>query len=123
MYAKLLKLNSSHCSLNMKAPLHYIFYGFYALSHVASFSLRASLSLPVCLFFPLCDIQAYRMQSSPRGLALVLSNVTFNPSVSDFETRRGGEVDEEVLSKLFEELDFRVDIRKDLTAQVQSYLI
>ncbi|KAG5270802.1 hypothetical protein AALO_G00172480 [Alosa alosa] len=63
--------------------------------------------------------QAYRMQSSPRGLALVLSNVTFDPSVSDFETRRGGEVDEEVLTKLFEELNFRVDIRKDLTAQKQ----
>ncbi|XP_048116697.1 caspase-2 isoform X1 [Alosa alosa] len=62
--------------------------------------------------------QAYRMQSSPRGLALVLSNVTFDPSVSDFETRRGGEVDEEVLTKLFEELNFRVDIRKDLTAQL-----
>uniref|UniRef100_A0AAY3ZW86 Caspase 2 n=1 Tax=Denticeps clupeoides TaxID=299321 RepID=A0AAY3ZW86_9TELE len=61
--------------------------------------------------------QAYKMTSSPRGLALVLSNVNFDPSMSEFDSRRGGEVDEEVLRKLFVELDFKVLIQRDLSAQ------
>ncbi|KAL2084104.1 hypothetical protein ACEWY4_019622 [Coilia grayii] len=68
-------------------------------------------------FYDIHCQQAYRMQSSPRGLALVLSNVTFDPTASEFDTRRGGEVDEEVLRRLFMELDFRVFIYRDLTAQ------
>ncbi|XP_031432332.1 caspase-2 isoform X2 [Clupea harengus] len=59
--------------------------------------------------------QAYRMQSSPRGLVLVLSNVDFE--ASEFEMRRGGEVDEDVLKRLFVELNFIVVLRKNLTAQ------
>lgn len=57
------------------------------------------------------------MRSSPRGLALVLSNVHFEPEL-ELDTRRGGEVDEEVLRRLFTELDFTVSLQKDLTLQV-----
>lgn len=63
------------------------------------------------------------MSSSPRGLALVLSNVHFEPELSELDTRRGGEVDEEVLRRLFTELDFKVSLQKDLTVQVHLSLL
>ncbi|XP_010883257.1 caspase-2 isoform X2 [Esox lucius] len=64
-----------------------------------------------------CD-QSYSMTSSPRGLGLVISNVTFDPCAApDLDTRKGGEVDEEVLRKVFTELDYIVTIQRDLTAQ------
>uniref|UniRef100_A0A3P8SA23 Caspase 2, apoptosis-related cysteine peptidase n=1 Tax=Amphiprion percula TaxID=161767 RepID=A0A3P8SA23_AMPPE len=63
--------------------------------------------------------QSYRMNSSPRGFALVISNVTFDShAASDLDPRKGGEVDDEVLRKLFTELDYRVTVHRDLTAQV-----
>lgn len=62
------------------------------------------------------------MSSSPRGLALVLSNVRFEPELTELDTRRGGEVDEEVLRRLFTELDFTVNLQKDLTVQVHLTL-
>lgn len=59
------------------------------------------------------------MSSSPRGLALVISNVTFDPhSAPDLDPRKGGEVDDEVLRKVFTELDYLVTVHRDLTAQV-----
>ena len=59
------------------------------------------------------------MVSSPRGLALVISNVSFDPCAApDLDSRKGGEVDEEVLRKVFTELDYIVTVRRDLTAQV-----
>ncbi|KAJ8005164.1 hypothetical protein DPEC_G00143800 [Dallia pectoralis] len=62
--------------------------------------------------------KSYSMSSSPRGLGLVISNVTFDPCATpDLDTRTGGEVDEEVLRKVFTELDYIVTIRRDLTAQ------
>ncbi|KAF7670126.1 hypothetical protein LDENG_00050320 [Lucifuga dentata] len=62
--------------------------------------------------------QSYRMSSSPRGFALVISNVTFDPCAApDLDPRRGGEVDDEVLRKVFTELDYLVTIHRDLTAQ------
>ncbi|KAM4601332.1 caspase-2 [Polymixia lowei] len=68
--------------------------------------------------------QSYRMGSSPRGFALVISNVTFDPCVTpDLDTRKGGEVDEEVLRKVFTELDFIVTVRRDLTGQAMQSCI
>lgn len=70
---------------------------------------------------PLCkclSFQAYPMRSCPRGLALVLSNVRFDSANTDLDIRRGGEVDEETLRRLFTELDFTVSLHKDLTAEV-----
>ncbi|XP_016419270.1 caspase-2-like isoform X1 [Sinocyclocheilus rhinocerous] len=61
--------------------------------------------------------QAYPMRSCPRGLALVLSNVRFDSANTDLDVRRGGEVDEETLRRLFMELDFTVSLHKDLTAE------
>ncbi|XP_076593673.1 caspase-2 isoform X1 [Chaetodon auriga] len=62
--------------------------------------------------------QSYRMTSSPRGFALVISNVTFDPCAApDLDPRKGGEVDDEVLRKVFTELDYLVTVHRDLTAQ------
>ncbi|XP_052345192.1 caspase-2-like [Oncorhynchus keta] len=62
--------------------------------------------------------QSYSMVSSPRGLALVISNVSFDPCAApELDSRKGGEVDEEVLRKVFTELDYIVTVRRDLTAQ------
>ncbi|XP_041843823.1 caspase-2 isoform X3 [Melanotaenia boesemani] len=62
--------------------------------------------------------QAYRMNSSPRGYALVISNVSFDSCAApDLDLRKGGEVDAEVLRKVFTELDYHVSVHKDLTAQ------
>lgn len=59
------------------------------------------------------------MNSSPRGFALVISNVTFDPCAApDLDPRKGGEVDDEVLRKVFTELDYLVTVHRDLTAQV-----
>ncbi|XP_036440705.1 caspase-2 isoform X2 [Colossoma macropomum] len=68
-------------------------------------------------FYMSHSAQAYSMSSSPRGLALVVSNVRFEPELSELDIRRGGEVDEEVLRRLFTELDFTVSLHKDLTVQ------
>uniref|UniRef100_A0A672FTM6 Caspase-2 n=1 Tax=Salarias fasciatus TaxID=181472 RepID=A0A672FTM6_SALFA len=62
--------------------------------------------------------QSYRMRSTPRGFALVISNVTFDShAVPELDTRKGGEVDDEVLRKVFTELDYCVTVHRDLTAQ------
>lgn len=62
--------------------------------------------------------QSYRMASTPRGLGLVICNVTFDPQTApELDPRRGGEIDEEVLRKVFTELDYVVTVHRDLTAQ------
>lgn len=59
------------------------------------------------------------MNSSPRGFGLVISNVRFDPCAApDLDLRKGGEVDDEVLRKVFTELDYLVTVQRDLTAQV-----
>ncbi|MEQ2252159.1 hypothetical protein ILYODFUR_018867, partial [Ilyodon furcidens] len=68
-------------------------------------------------YFSHCQ-QSYRMNSSPRGFALVISNVTFDSRAApDLDQRKGGEVDDEVLRKVFTELDYHVSVHRDLTAQ------
>ncbi|CAL8247358.1 unnamed protein product [Lota lota] len=68
--------------------------------------------------------QSYRMCSSPRGCALVISNVTFDPCAApDLDHRKGGEVDEDVLRKVFTELDFVVTVHRNLTAQAMRECI
>ncbi|XP_072317315.1 caspase-2 isoform X2 [Eucyclogobius newberryi] len=62
--------------------------------------------------------QSYKMNSSPRGLALVISNVAFDPCTApELDLRKGGEVDDEVLRKVFTELDYIVTVQRNLTAQ------
>uniref|UniRef100_A0A673AF77 Caspase 2, apoptosis-related cysteine peptidase n=1 Tax=Sphaeramia orbicularis TaxID=375764 RepID=A0A673AF77_9TELE len=75
--------------------------------------------LPCCHDFYLSHChQSYKMNSSPRGFALVISNVTFDPHAApDLDPRKGGEVDDEVLRKVFTELGFLVMVHRDLPAQ------
>lgn len=52
---------------------------------------------------------------------MVISNVNFDPCASpNLDARKGGEVDEEVLRKVFTELDYLVAVHRDLTAQVKK---
>ncbi|GAB1290745.1 Caspase-2 [Apodemus speciosus] len=60
---------------------------------------------------------AYRLQSQPRGLALVLSNVHFTGE-KDLEFRSGGEVDHTTLVTLFKLLGYKVHVLYDQTAQL-----
>ncbi|XP_012877035.1 PREDICTED: caspase-2 [Dipodomys ordii] len=59
---------------------------------------------------------AYRLQSRPRGLALVLSNVHFTGE-KDLEFRSGGDVDHSTLVNLFKHLGFSVHVLHDQTAK------
>lgn len=59
---------------------------------------------------------AYRLQSRPRGLALVLSNVRFTGE-KDLEFRSGGDVDHNTLTTLFKLLGYDVHVLHDQTAQ------
>lgn len=62
--------------------------------------------------------QSYKMNSSPRGRGLVISNLAFDPLVApELDLRKGGEVDEEVLRKVLTELDYMVTVQRNLTAQ------
>nr|XP_034375475.1 caspase-2 isoform X2 [Arvicanthis niloticus] len=60
---------------------------------------------------------AYRLQSQPRGLALVLSNVHFTGE-KDLEFRSGGDVDHTTLVTLFKLLGYSVHVLHDQTAQL-----
>lgn len=52
---------------------------------------------------------------------MVISNVNFDSCASpNLDARKGGEVDEEVLRKVFTELDYLVAVNRDLTAQVKN---
>ncbi|XP_072350527.1 caspase-2-like, partial [Scyliorhinus torazame] len=61
--------------------------------------------------------KSYRMQSSPRGLAIILSNVTFG-GVRDLVDREGGEIDQLVLSQLFKDLGFSILSLHNQSAEV-----
>ena len=78
------------------------------------------LRLIISLLAPLSHDQSYRMDSSPRGFALVISNVSFDSRAApDLDPRKGGEVDDEVLRKVLTELDYLVSVHRNLTAQVR----
>lgn len=64
------------------------------------------------------------MNSCPRGFALVISNVNFDPhALPKLDRRNGGEVDEDVLRKVFTELDYLTTVRRDLPAQVSRKVV
>uniref|UniRef100_A0A7N9B0J9 Caspase-2 n=1 Tax=Mastacembelus armatus TaxID=205130 RepID=A0A7N9B0J9_9TELE len=76
--------------------------------------------LPCTSAFYLSHCQCFVniMNSSPRGFALVISNVTFDACAApDLDHRKGGEVDDEVLRKVFTELDYLVTVHRNLPAQ------
>ncbi|KAG8430058.1 hypothetical protein GDO86_018561 [Hymenochirus boettgeri] len=60
--------------------------------------------------------QAYTMFSRPRGVALLMSNIRFD--TPDLDYRSGGDVDSVLLQKLFSSLSFQVEVRSNLSAQV-----
>lgn len=64
---------------------------------------------------------AYRLQSQPRGLALVLSNVHFTGE-KDLEFRSGGDVDHTTLVTLFKLLGYNVHVLYDQTAETTGRL-
>lgn len=54
----------------------------------------------------------------------MISNVSFNPCAApELDPRKGGEVDDEVLRKVFTELDYSVTVQRDLTAQVTRHTL
>lgn len=64
--------------------------------------------------FPLepLELSCYPMASNPRGICLIINNLIFHGQ--DTQDRYGGERDEEVLHKLFqEELGFVVEVFRD----------
>ncbi|XP_018409334.1 PREDICTED: caspase-2 [Nanorana parkeri] len=66
--------------------------------------------------------QAYKMNTFPRGLALIISNIQF--SDPELGQRYGGEVDETALKHLLANFNYRVIFRSDLTAsKMKSELI
>ncbi|KAM4031415.1 caspase-2 [Anomaloglossus baeobatrachus] len=58
---------------------------------------------------------AYKMSTRPRGICLIISNVSF--STPDLDYRHGGEVDLNVLKLLFFQLNFTVLERSNITAE------
>ena len=56
----------------------------------------------------------YKMDSSPRGLAMIINNAAF-PNTSGFNPRQGSEVDVRKLSELFEYLGFAVGVQENLS--------
>ncbi|KAM3914081.1 caspase-2 [Leptodactylus fuscus] len=66
-------------------------------------------------FFLSHQNQAYKMTTRPRGLCLIISNVSF--STPDLDYRHGGELDLKVLKLLFFHLNFAVHERCNVTAE------
>ena len=59
--------------------------------------------------------QEYKMNSTPRGLLLIINNHDFR---GNFENREGTDIDCEGLRNLFMDLGFGVEVRANLTALV-----
>lgn len=58
----------------------------------------------------------YKMTSTPRGIAVIISNKNFlESSGQHFSAREGTEVDREALKRLFKMLQFKVEIYNDQT--------
>ncbi|XP_043935792.1 caspase-2 isoform X2 [Protopterus annectens] len=76
-----------------------------------------NLSIQPCTidFYNKHGHMAYQMQSSPRGLAIVISNVKFEGN-RDLEDRSGGNVDYEALNTLFVNFGYTVKILHNLKA-------
>eukprot|EP00058_Branchiostoma_floridae_P028450 XP_002613941.1 hypothetical protein BRAFLDRAFT_67496 [Branchiostoma floridae] len=62
------------------------------------------------------SIQPYKMESKPRGLALILSNTRFGQE-SKLEDRPGGEIDFDNVQSLLDRLGFHVETGVDKSAE------
>ena len=66
-------------------------------------------------FHPETD-DVYKMTAIPRGLALIINNERFGPKTEvELETRHGSDQDVVQLQKLFEDLGFDVQTKRNLT--------
>lgn len=59
------------------------------------------------------SIQSYKMDASPCGHCLIINNVEFEPS-SELNNRTGSDVDCERLQRRFQDLNFIVEVKKNL---------
>lgn len=60
--------------------------------------------------------EIYRMNSSPRGIAVIINNKTFLLcSGQHLSPRQGTDVDRDALKKLFQKLQFKVEIYNNIT--------
>lgn len=58
----------------------------------------------------------YRMNRSPRGIAVIINNKTFlESSGQHLSPREGTDVDRDALKKLFQKLQFKVEIHNNIT--------
>ena len=58
----------------------------------------------------------YRMNSSPRGIAVIINNKNFLVSSGQhLSPREGTDVDREALKKLFKKMQFKVEVHNNLT--------
>ena len=58
------------------------------------------------------SLTQYEMSRRPRGLCLIINNKNFHDAEAN---RKGSEIDERNLEKLFQELSFKVYVKNDLT--------
>ena len=79
-----------------------------------SFEHNRSGSKPVSSMFD--GSLMYRMNRSPRGIAVIINNKTFlESSGQHLSPRQGTDVDRDGLKKLFQKLQFKVEIYNDIT--------
>lgn len=63
------------------------------------------------------DIPKYKMDSNPRGFALIINNIDFDDS-EEYRTRHGADNDEYRLKELWEKLHFEVEVHRNKSASV-----
>ncbi|MCI4386252.1 hypothetical protein PGIGA_G00060150 [Pangasianodon gigas] len=66
------------------------------------------------------EIHEYKMSSEPRGVCLIISNMTFG---SPLEYRHGSEMDEESLKEVFEWLGLTVEVHRNQTAEQMKAIL
>ncbi|KAB5550732.1 hypothetical protein PHYPO_G00057270 [Pangasianodon hypophthalmus] len=68
----------------------------------------------------LMRIHEYKMSSEPRGVCLIISNMTFD---SPLRYRHGSDKDEESLKEVFEWLGFTVEVHRNQTAEEMKAIL
>ncbi|XP_053095675.1 uncharacterized protein LOC113524415 isoform X2 [Pangasianodon hypophthalmus] len=66
------------------------------------------------------EIHEYKMSSEPRGVCLIISNMTFD---SPLRYRHGSDKDEESLKEVFEWLGFTVEVHRNQTAEEMKAIL
>ncbi|XP_072539794.1 caspase-8-like [Salminus brasiliensis] len=69
---------------------------------------------------PMNETSEYKMSSLPRGLCVIINNMTFDPPLKD---RKGSDTDEESLKEVFSWLGFTVEVHRNQTAEQMRALL